>query len=327
MYRFLMLIVSVFTLVLSGCSVKSDQAAADKKEYHIGILLSDTGLGDGSFNDSAFKGLEKARDELGFLFDYREAPNGNEEKALEELVKQGNDLIIGLGFSAQPALEAVAKKHPDQRFILIDGMSTVKNIKSITFKEQEGSFLVGMEAAMTTKSHTIGFIGGAQAPVIQKFKNGYTAGAHYIDPNINVLVDFADTFSDANKGADLAEKQMNNKADFIYPAAGFTGVGALKAAEKKGVYSAGVDSDQHFIAEKSIVTSMMKNIDAVVYSLAKEFNKNGRIDMSPEELGLKENGVGLAPFTLIQLTPENLEKLDDAKNKLINGEISIPEND
>ncbi|RLQ93122.1 BMP family lipoprotein [Falsibacillus albus] len=325
MFKYALPLFIILSLVLSGCSSNTLAESPKKKEYHIGILLSDTGLGDGSFNDSAFRGLEKARDTLGFIFDYREAPDGHAEEALEELVKQKNDFIIGLGFSAQEPLEAVAKKHPNQKFILIDGVSSMKNIKSITFKEQEGSFLVGMIAGMTTKSNTLGFIGGAQVPVIEKFKNGFISGVKYVKPDAKILVDYANGFSDSDFGSNLASKQIAAGADFIYPAAGFTGVGSIKTAEKNGVYTAGVDSDQHFIAEKSIVTSMMKNIDIAVYNLAKDLKKNGKISMAPEELGLEQDGVGLAPITLIQLTKEQEQKIEDAKKKIVSGEITIPE--
>lgn len=125
-------------LLLTGCS--SAQTETSTEGYKIGVLLSDAGLGDESFNDSAFKGLEKARDELGILFDYKEAPEGDYEDKLNELVAEKYDIIIGLGFSVQEALEKTAKQYPDQQFILIDGQSDVDNIISITFKEQEGSF-------------------------------------------------------------------------------------------------------------------------------------------------------------------------------------------
>lgn len=142
----------MFSVFLAACSA-SEQSTNQHKEYKIGILLSDTGLGDESFNDSAFRGLEKARDELGILFDYKEAPDGNFEKPLEELVKEDHDLIIGLGFTAQEALEKTAEKYPDKQFLLIDAVSELDNVVSLTFKEHEGSFLVGMLAAMTKQAN------------------------------------------------------------------------------------------------------------------------------------------------------------------------------
>ncbi|MGM0852359.1 MAG: BMP family ABC transporter substrate-binding protein [Bacillota bacterium] len=319
-------IISMFLLVMlvvAGCSTPMTEEASIEKQQSIGILLSDTGLGDGSFNDSAFRGLERARDELGILFDYREAPDGNFEEALQELVDQKHELVIGLGFSIQDAIEKIAKENPDQKFLLIDGFSDVDNITSITFKEHEGSFLLGMVAAMKSKSNTIGFISGADVPVIQRFEKGFEQGAQYINPSIKILKDNADNFGDAELGGKIAENQMKRGADFIYPAAGFTGVGAIQAAQKAGILSGGVDSDQYFIAEKSVATSMVKKVDNAVFNVTKELISNQKITQQGYELGLKEDGVGLAPIRVTSLSPEETKQLEDAKNKIISGDITI----
>ncbi|MGD6846027.1 BMP family ABC transporter substrate-binding protein [Rossellomorea aquimaris] len=319
-------LISVFLLVMlvvAGCSTPMTEEASVEKQQSIGILLSDTGLGDGSFNDSAFRGLERARDELGILFDYREAPDGNFEEALQELVDQNHELVIGLGFSIQDAIEKIAKENPDQKFLLIDGYSDVDNITSITFKEHEGSFLLGMVAAMKSKSNTIGFISGADVPVIQRFEKGFEQGAQYINPSIKVLKDNADNFGDAELGGKIAANQMKQGADFIYPAAGFTGVRAIQAAQKAGILSGGVDSDQYFIAEKSVVTSMVKKVDNAVFNITKELISNQKITQQAYELGLKEDGVGLAPIRVTSLSPEETKQLEDAKNKIISGDINI----
>ncbi|MFL8935358.1 BMP family protein [Rossellomorea oryzaecorticis] len=319
------LILLVMMLSAAGCSSASSEEKPDENIQTIGILLSDTGLGDGSFNDSAFRGLERARDELGILFDYREAPDGNFEEALEELVAQDHDLVIGLGFSIQEALEKVAKEHPKQQFLLIDGSSELDNI-TITFKEQEGSFLVGMVAAMKSKSNKLGFIGGADAPVIHRFEKGFEQGAKYVNPSITILKDNANNFGDAALGSSIAEKQIEQGADFIYPAAGFTGVGSIQAAQKAGIYSGGVDSDQYFIAEKSVVTSMLKKIDNAVFNLTQQLVSEGSISESSFELGLKEDGVGLAPVRITELTDEESKKIKEATDKIISGEVSIETN-
>jgi basic membrane protein A and related proteins len=310
-------------LAAAGCSPSSSEETKKENIQTIGILLSDTGLGDGSFNDSAFRGLERARDELGILFDYKEAPDGNFEEALEELVAQDHDLVIGLGFSIQEALEKVAKEHPKQQFLLIDGFSELENIISITFKEQEGSFLVGMVAAMKSKTNKLGFIGGADAPVIHRFEKGFEQGAKYVNPSITIIKDNANNFGDAALGSRIAKKQIKQGVDFIYPAAGFTGVGAIQAAQKAGVYSAGVDSDQYFIAEKSVVTSMMKKIDNAVFNLTRQLVSEGSISESSFELGLKEDGVGLAPVRITELSDEETKKIKEATDKIISGEVTI----
>jgi basic membrane protein A and related proteins len=317
---FILLFIAV--LMMAGCSAAttSDKTA---KEYKIGVLLSDTGLGDESFNDSAFRGLEKARDELGILFDYREAPDGDFETPLEELSQQGNDLVIGLGFSVQEALENTAKKFPEQSFLLIDGVSELENVTSITFKEHEGSFLVGMVAAMTSKNQQLGVIGGADVPVIHRFEKGFIQGAQYINPDIKIVSEYANDFGDAALGKKMALEQIKNGVDFIYPAAGFTGVGAIQAAQEEHIFTAGVDSDQYFVAEKAVVTSMMKNIDVAVYNMAESLVEQGEIGQDVYELGLAEEGVGLAPIRNINLSSEQKKAIEAAKEKIISGSISI----
>lgn len=311
----------LIALILAGCSITQPEKAQD--DYKIGILLSDAGLGDESFNDSAFKGLEKARDELGILFDYKEAPDGNYEQKLEELVAEKYNVIIGLGFSVQEALEKTAKKYPDQQFVLIDGQSDVANITSITFKEQEGSFLLGMVAAMTSKTGKIGFIGGADVPVIHHFENGFIEGAKYYNPNIEINSEYAGSFDDTDAGAAIAERYIKNKVDFIYHAAGFTGFGAIKKAEEMGIYAAGVDIDQFYIAEKTVVTSMLKNVDQAVFKIAKTLDEEGKIPEKSLSFGLADNGVGLADIRVIKLTPEQQAAIEKAKEDIVSGKIKV----
>lgn len=311
----------LIALLLAGCSITQPEKAQD--DYKIGILLSDAGLGDESFNDSAFKGLEKARDELGILFDYKEAPDGNYEEKLEELVAEKYNIIIGLGFSVQEALEKTAKKYPDQHFVLIDGQSDVANITSITFKEQEGSFLLGMVAAMTSKTGKIGFIGGADVPVIHHFENGFIEGAKYYNPNIEIISEYAGSFDDTDAGAAIAERYIKNKVDFIYHAAGFTGFGAIKKAEEMSIYAAGVDIDQFYIAEKTVVTSMLKNVDQAVFKMAKTLDEEGKIPEKSLSFGLADNGVGLADIRVIKLTPEQQAALEKAKEDIVSGKIKV----
>ncbi len=311
----------LIALLLAGCSTASPEKA--KNDYKIGILLSDARLGDESFNDSAFKGLEKARDELGILFDYKEAPDGKYEQKLEELVAEKYNVIIGLGFSIQEALEKTAKKYPDQQFVLIDGQSDVANITSITFKEQEGSFLLGMVAAMTSKTGKIGFIGGANFPVIHHFENGFIEGAQYFNPKIEIISDYAGTFDDPDSGTSIAERYIKNDVDFIYHAAGFTGFGAIKKAEEMGIYAAGVDIDQFYIAEKTVVTSMLKNVDQAVFNMAKTLVEDGKISEKSFLFGLSDNGVGLADIRIIKLTPEQQTAIEKAKEDIVTGTIKV----
>ncbi|TFD99611.1 BMP family lipoprotein [Jeotgalibacillus salarius] len=322
MKRFLGFSVLIFVLILSACTEQQNT----KTEFaaKVGIMLSDTGLGDGSFNDGAFNGLVRARDELNILFDYREAPEGNYLEHLQELSEQDYDLIIGLGFSVQEALEEVAVTYPDQQYILIDGVSDVDNIISMTFKDHEGSYLVGTLAALASDSGVIGFIGGVDAPVINRFEAGFRAGAESVNPEIEIISDYAGSFGDADLGRSLADAQIKEGADFIYPAAGYTGTGAILEAQDQGVFTAGVDSDQFYTAEKSVVTSMVKNIDTSVFNLLQELTE-GELSADQYHLGLAEDGVGLAEIRLFQLDTTGQALMMDTRKKIISGEIAVPE--
>jgi basic membrane protein A and related proteins len=324
--RSFIFLVAVLIIVLSitGCSSKSTNSVENK--IKVGIMLSDVGLGDQSFSDAAFNGLTRARDELGIIFDYRELKDvGTYEKGLTELVEEGNDLVVGLGFMVQKDLEKVAKKYPNQQFILIDSVSDLDNITSITFKEDQGSFLAGVVAALTTKSKKIGFVGGADVPLIRKFSNGFEQGVKAVNPDIQVKVLFAGDFGNDKLGEKLADDLIKEGCDVLYAAAGFTGVGVLKQAQAKGIYAIGVDSDQYFYAEKAVITSMMKNVDVAIYQTIKEFVENGKLESGKKELGLKEGGIGLAPIRVISLSNADQQQIEMWKEKLVNGDLKIKE--
>ncbi len=164
------------------------------------------------------------------------------------------------------------------------------------------------------------------SPSFNDLKQGFEQGAKYVNPSIKILKANANNFGDAEIGRKLAEEQIKQGADFIYPAAGFTGVGAIQAAQKAGILSAGVDSDQYFIAEKSVATSMVKKIDNAVFNLAKAVASNKKEKQHSFELGLKEDGVGLAPIRVTTLSNEEKKKISDAKEKIISGRITVQPN-
>jgi len=320
----ILLILGICAVILSACS--EDKESTTKDNLHVGIMLSDAGLGDQSFSDMGFSGLEQARDELGISFDYRELQDmGTYEKGLEELVEQGNDLIIGLGFSIQEDLEIVAKKHPDVSFLLIDSLSELPNVYNITFKEDEGSFLIGLVAGMKTKSNVVGFVGGQDVELIHKFEDGFVAGVKAANPNAQVYSRYAGTFDDDKLGENIAKEMITAGADYIYPAAGFTGAGVILESQRAGTYSFGVDSDQFYLAEKSVVSSMVKKVDVAIYDTVKELVQNGSIHDKNQQLGLKENGVAIAPIRVVDLSPTEQNMLDQYIEKVSNGTITILE--
>lgn len=315
-----LLLMAAMIMVLASCSNQQGGPPVSNTK-RIGVMLTDDGLGDQSFNDSSFKGLEKARDELGIEFDYREIEETDTyEKGLTELVKDGNDLIIGVGFSMQEHLEKVAKKYPKKQFLLIDAVSELKNVTSVTFKEEQGSYLAGALAAMTTKSDVIGFVGGVDADVIHRFEQGYQKGAKSVNPNIKIVSTYAGTFSDAGKGSKIAKEMIKKKADVLYAAAGYTGVGVLKEAQTQGKYAIGVDSDQYYTAEKAVISSMVKKVDEVVYQFSEQLVKSSNIKSGHIVYDLSNDGIDMARIRVLKDAEKLTKKLNGLKQTLLKEE-------
>ncbi|MBU8908730.1 BMP family lipoprotein [Desertibacillus haloalkaliphilus] len=322
---FVFLLIYVVVVLTTGCSEEETTSIVDEK-IKIGVMLSDVGLGDQSFSDSAFSGLEQARDELGILFDYRELDKvGDYETGLKQLVEQGNDLIIGLGFMMEEELVKVAEAYPNQQFVLVDSVIDLPNVTNVTFKEHEGSFLIGAIAGMKTESNVVGFVGGMDSPLIRKFYNGYKQGVEAVNPHAEVISRFAGDFGDDQLGESIADELIKERVDYIYPSAGFTGVGVIHKAQEEGIYSFGVDSDQYFLGEETVVTSMLKNIDVAMLNVAEELYENGELNGEDLILGLNEDGVGLAPIRVLSLTPEENDEINNLINDITSGVITVKE--
>ena len=310
---------------------KTDEKAGANSNMKVAIVYSTGGLGDESFNDAARRGLDKAKAELGITFDEYEPkdPNTEAENKLREFAESGEySLIIATGFSMKDALLNVAKDFPNQKFGIIDErIEGSANIASMSFKEHEGSFLVGALAAMMTKSNTVGFVGGAEAPLIQKFEAGFTQGAKYVKPDIKILpvyVGGTNAFNDPTSAKSRTEALISQGADVIYHAAGASGKGVFQAAKEKGVYAIGVDSNQDAIAQGEILTSMIKKVDTAVFNSVKEV-ADGKFEGKVYQYGLKEDGLGITDceFTKEIIGQENLDKLDEIKGKIVAGEIVV----
>lgn len=299
---------------LIGCASQSETTKA-KDTISAGLLVTESGLGDDSFSDSAFQGLEQARDELGITFDYREPFDKNYEKQMKELIQQDHDVIIGLGYNALPAVEKMASQYKEQQFVLIDAVSDKENVTSITFKEDEGSYLIGLIAGMKTTSDVVGFIGGEEIPVVQRFEEGFKEGVKEVNPEAEVLVTYANTFDDDQKGASITKDMVAKGADYVFPAAGFTGVGALKEAQSQNIFAFGVDSDQFFVAEESVVTSMLKNVNVALYDVMEQLTNGDALKGKHKTLGVEQGGVGLAPIRLITLTTDQQKRIEKAQNQ------------
>lgn len=317
-FKFLLIVFIVFTW----------QKTESFANIKVGLVLSTGGLGDKSFNDSAYRGLEMAKKDLGIDFKYVEPKSSLEdEEFLREYADAEYDFIIGVGFPMKDAVENVARDYPEIKFAMIDNTTNEKNIKNLLFKENEGSFLMGALAAMMSKNHVIGFVGGIDMPLINKFKNGYEQGAKYINPNIKILSAYiggTTAFNDPLKANEMATLQIKQGADVLYHAAGGSGLGVLEAAKDNNIYAIGVDSDQDDFIKGTVLTSMMKNVDIAVYNTVKSIFNN-EFQGGDSYYGLSENGVGTTDFrnTKEIIGDENLKKLEVIIEKIKLNEIII----
>lgn len=297
------------------------------------------GRGDKSFNDAAYMGLEMAKDSLGISFQYIEPSGGSDrESALRQLASlKGVGLIFGVGFIFTDDITNVAKDFPDKKFACIDysydpNKPLPPNLIPIEFREEEGSFLVGALAALTTKTNIVGFVGGMESPLIKKFQAGYEAGARYVNLKIEVLVAYAgvtgDAFKNPAKGKELALSQYAQGADIIYHASGVTGLGVFEAARETKRYAIGVDMDQWNEAPGYVLTSMIKKGNVAVYDIIKEW-KNNKFDGGKAQVfGLSDDGVD---FVYDQnnkpLIPQSVyDKVESLKQQIIDGQIKVPTN-
>lgn len=300
---------------------------SNEKKLVIGMVFDSGGRGDKSFNDSAYAGLERAQKELGVeIKTVDSAKESDYESNLDTLAEQGVDLIIGVGISMQPAIAKAAPKHPNIRFAAVDGAVEGANVRNLIFKEEEGSFLVGYLAGLMSKSGKVGFVGGQEIPLIKKFEAGYAAGVRTANPNAVVLpAKYTGSWNDADLGKQSAKTLYSQGADIIYHASGGCGRGVFEAAKEENKYAIGVDSDQDYMQEGLILTSMVKRVDEAVYSSIKDV-KDGKFTAGNVVYDLKANGVGVSEmkFTKDIVGAENIKKIEDMKAKIIAGEIVPP---
>ncbi len=332
------ILLALFILAaIAGCNRAKEQNQTPGTSTMAGLVFDVGGRGDKSFNDGAFRGLERAKKELGVDFDYIEPGQGNDrEAALRQLASRPNvKLIVGTGFIFTDDITNIAKEFPDKYFACVDyTLDTSKripdNLLAIEFKEQEGSFLVGALAALVSKSNVIGFVGGMQSPLIRKFEVAYVAGAKYVRPDITVLVSYAgitgEAFKNPGKGKELALGQIARGADIIYHASGVTGLGVFEAVRDKHKLAIGVDSDQFHEAPGYILTSMTKVVDNSVFETIRDM-KNGTFHGGRAAVfGLASKGVDYVyDENNKNLIPDDVHtKVEEIRAKIIAGEISVP---
>jgi basic membrane protein A and related proteins len=293
------------------------------------VVFDMGGKFDKSFNEGAYNGAERFKRETGVAYrDFEVTNETQREQALRNMARRGATIVVGIGFAQASGLEKVATEFPNMKFAIIDAVVNKPNVQSIVFKEHEGSFLVGMAAALASKSGKVGFVGGMDIPLIRKFAVGYEEGAKYVNPRIEIFQNMTGTtpaaWNDPTRGGELARSQFDRGADVIYAAAGATGLGVLQAAKDKQKFAIGVDSNQNHIHPGTILTSMVKRVDLAVYNAFKSA-RDGSYKPGLQVLGLAEDGVGYAldEHNRSLISAEMKQKLDTARADIISGKIKV----
>lgn len=306
-------------------------SVARAAEFKVGLVLDRGGKDDKSFNASAYEGASQAKAKLGVFLKYVEATDDNAfEPSLRAFARRDFDLIIGIGFAQKEAVKKVAAEFPQKHFAIVDSEVAAPNVRSLMFEEHEGSFVVGAIAALTSKTGKVGFVGGMDIPLIRRFQMGYEAGAKKVNPQITVLANFVGVTSEAwnnpPKGKELAVAQYNSGADVIFAAAGASGLGVLDAAEEKGKFAIGCDSNQDWAKPGFILTSMLKRVDEAVFATIEEA-KAGKFSGGVKRFGLANKGVGYSTDQYNEkiLTPSVRQRADELKAEIIAGKIVVPD--
>jgi basic membrane protein A len=318
--------VAVTVVVLALLALVARAAA---QEFAPAVVFDMGGKFDKSFNEAAYTGAERFKKETGIPYrEFEVTHETQREQAQRAMARRGSQIVIGIGFAQASAIEKVAREFPGTRFVIIDGVVDLPNVQSIVFKEHEGSFLVGMAAAMASKTGKIGFVGGMDIPLIRKFALGYEEGARYVNPRIEIFQNMTGTtpaaWNDPTRGGELARSQFDRGADVVYAAAGATGLGVLQAARDKGRLAIGVDSNQNHLQPGTVLTSMIKRVDLAVYDALKAA-RDGTWKPGRRAIGVAENGVGWAldEHNRRLITAEMERRLVQARADIIAGKLKV----
>ena len=291
------------------------------------IIFDLGGKFDRSFNEAAFNGAELWASETGGT--YREielTSDAQREQAMRRLAEAGANPVVMAGFSQATALSVVAPDYPNTTFVIIDGVVDAPNVRSVIFSEHEGSYLVGMLAAMASESGTVSFVGGMDIPLISRFACGYAQGAAAVNGDITVIANMTGTtgaaWNDPVRGGELTRGQIAQGSDVVFAAAGGTGLGVLQVAADEGIFSVGVDSNQNHLHPGSVLTSMLKRVDVAVHDA---FTTGPEVATGIHVFGLAEDGVGYAldENNAELITAEMQAAVDTARAAIIAGDIMV----
>jgi len=315
-----------------GCGSQSEQPseagqASGAKKLKVGIVFDSGGRGDKSFNDSAWAGIERAAKEFGIVEQAVESKSEKDyEGNLTAVADRGCDLVFAIGINMKTALEKVAPNYPDTKFAIVDAEVNAPNVRSLLFKEEEGSFLAGYLAGLVTKTKKIGFVGGMELDLIKKFYAGYAAGAKTADKSVEVLAPkYIGSWDNVDLAKTAAATLFGQGADIVYHAAGRAGQGVIDAAKQRGLYAIGVDSDQDALAKGFVLTSMIKRVDEAVYQTISD-TLRGAFTPGAKVYDLKAKGVGLSPMTYTKdkVGAPVLTKVAEMEKKIAAGEVKVP---
>jgi basic membrane protein A len=330
---------ALLTALLPGCRTRERTEAppaSGPAPLAVGLVFDVGGRGDQSFNDAAFAGLDSARKDLGITYEVMEPGVGGErESALRELAAGRSQLIFGIGFLFSDDIRAVAREFPDKKFACVDmnvaeGDTLPPNLVALKFREEQGSYLVGAIAGLTSKTGVVGFLGGMQIPLIQKFEAGYKAGVKAVRPGARVLVKYTGTtgeaFKDPTKGKEIGLALYAQGADIVFHASGSTGLGLFEAARERDKLAIGVDSDQHHSMPGHVLTSMVKRVDVAVYDTIRHTIEGTFPSGQSLVFGLAEDGVGYVhdQRNAALFGPGAKAAADSLRDRIVAGAITVP---
>ncbi|MCK4511669.1 BMP family ABC transporter substrate-binding protein [bacterium] len=335
MRKLTLLVLPLVLLSLVGAGCRQSTPSQGTDAFKVGMVFDVGGKGDKSFNDSAYRGLLRIADD--FEIEHTEFEPGQDadrETGLRKLAQAGFDVIIGVGFLFSDSMRSVSADYPDVRFACVDfdvrqDEVLPDNLAGLVFREEEGSFLVGVVAGLKSETGRVGFIGGMDVPLIHRFEAGFIAGAKHANPAVSVTVGYAGStpqaFADPAKGKELAMLQYGRGVDIIYHASGNTGIGVIEAARETGNFAIGVDSNQNYMAPGHVLTSMVKRVDNAVYAVILAAYEN-RFEGGLREFGLAEDGVSYAmdDYNAGLISDAIVEAVEAAKAGIIAQEIDVP---
>lgn len=299
-------------------------AAKDASELKIGLVTDVGGVNDGSFNQTAWEGMERAAEELGVSVDYLESStDADYAPNLENFADEEYDLIISIGYMLADATKTAAEQNPDIKYAIVDDATIdLPNVTCLMFRAEQASYLAGYVAGKTTKTNNVGYVAGMANENMNQFGYGYCAGVLDANPDATIQQFNANSFADAATGKAMANTAITNGADVIFHAAAATGLGVIEACHEAGVYAIGVDSDQSSISPDTVLTSAMKRVDNAVYDTIESL-VNGTLESSVHTYDLKAGGVDIAPSKDL-IADDVVTAVEEVKEKIINGEIDVP---